>query len=111
MRYEDTVRKVCGDDWKTVSPHEKDGGYGVAIVIAFLRNCRPAISDLATHLEVPPDEIVTAYTRLAKNGVFQKTWGARKDSWLLGQTGDDGTHNFAWSHIAALAGGFIGVVY
>ena len=111
MRYEDTVRKVCGDNWKTVAPQERDGGYGVAIVIAFLRGCRPSISDLSTHLEVGSDEIITAYTRLAKNGVFQKTWGARKDKALLGQAESRGEHDLAWSHIAALAGGFIGLAY
>lgn len=106
MRYEDTVRKVCGDDWKTINPQEKEGGMGVAIVQGYLRGTRPALNDMATHLGVPTDEIYAPFTRLAKAGVFSKEWGAKKDTWLNNKDSD--YHNFAWSHIAGLASGFVG---
>jgi hypothetical protein len=109
MRYEDTVRKICGESWKTVNQQEKEGGYGVAVMIAFLRGCRPALQDLSAHLEVPTDDIISAYTRLAKNGVFQKDWGARKDRALLGQAESRDVHDRAWAHIAGMASGFIGL--
>ena len=109
MRYEDTVRKICGDNWKTVNKEERDGGYGVAIMIAFLRGCRPSISELANHLEVEHDEIVAPYTRLSYNGVFYRDWGAKNDAGLLGESPDWHDHEIAWSHIAAVSGGLIGI--
>ena len=95
------------------APLVTDGGGGFQVLGFELYDAQVTIVWCFTPRsgEVPPDEIITAYTRLAKNGVFQKDWGARKDPWLLGQTEDDSAHSFAWAHIAALAGGFIGVVY
>jgi hypothetical protein len=110
MRYEDTVRKVCGETWKTVNKREMEGGYGVAIMIAFLRGCRPSITELAQHLEVPPEELVTPYTRLAHSSVFHKDWGARRDRALLGQADSREVHDRAWAHVAGVAGGFLGLV-
>ena len=116
MRYEDTVRKICGDDWKTVAAQEKEGGFGVAIVTAYLRGCRPAVNDLVAHLsgkpgEVTPDDIIAPYTRLMRAGVFSKDWGARKDKALLNQTGIKEDFDRAMSHVAGIAGGFIGVAW
>jgi hypothetical protein len=121
MRYEEKVRNICGEDWKTVNQGEKEGGYGVACMLAFMRGQRPVISELSKHLEIPADEIVAGYTRLSKNGLFNKDWGlildeegnvlveggARRDEALLGRDGTDACER-AWAHIAAVAGGFIG---
>lgn len=106
MRYEDSVRKICGDDWKTISLPEKEGGMGVAIVQAYLRGTRPALNDMATHLGVPADEIYAPFNRLAKSGVFSKAWDTKKDPYLTSR--DIGDYNFGWSHIAGLACGYIG---
>lgn len=103
MKYEDFVRRVCGDDWRTVNDAERHGGYGVACIKAFMRGVRPSAVDLAAHLQVTPDEIATAYNRLNRNGVFSHRWAAKRDTLL--QTEDD----HAWSHIAAIAGGFVGI--
>lgn len=103
MKYEDFVRRVCGDDWRTVNDAERHGGYGVACVKAFMRGVRPSAADLATHLQVTPDEIATAYNRLNRNGIFSHRWAAKKDAELQRDS------EFAWAHIAALASGFLGL--
>jgi hypothetical protein len=108
MRYEDAVRKICGDDWKTVSYGEREGGVGVAVMIAFIRGTRPTLNDMAVHLGVPVDELHAPFTRLAKSGAFSKEWGAKKDDLLLGNTQDRKEHDKAWCHIAGIAGGLIG---
>jgi hypothetical protein len=114
MRYEDTVRDICGENWKVASPEEAEGGFGVACVKAYLRGCRPAVSDLAAHLssnpgEVTPDQILPAYTRLVKSGVFSKDHGARRDHDLSIKDRSVPEYQYAWAQIAAIAGGFISI--
>lgn len=108
MRYEEQVREICGDDWRTVNQNEKDGGYGVACLIAFIKGVRPTVADLAAHLGAKPDDVVAAFNRLHKNGVFSQNWKVKQDASLLGENGNDEDHR-AWAHIAAIAGGFLGV--
>jgi hypothetical protein len=108
MRYEDIVRKVCGDDWRTVSHSEREGGYGVACVLAFMRGAKPNIGDLANHLGVAADEIVPAYQRLNRSGAFSNRWNVKRDRAMQGHMSDEETQK-TWAHIAAVAGGFIGV--
>ena len=108
MRYEDTVRRVCGENWKTVNHQEKEGGIGVAIVQAYLRGTKPSVMDMAQNLGINPDEIVAPFSRLARNGVFSYAFNAKKDPILNASLGDDETHR-AWGHIAGTASGFIGV--
>lgn len=107
MKYEDTVREICGDDWRTVSAQERDGGYGLACAIAFVRGVRPNLSDLATHLAVRPDEIATGFNRLQKNGIFSHDYDLRHDADFCGENGFD-PEDRAKAHIAALSGGFMG---
>jgi hypothetical protein len=108
MRYEDFVRKVCGDDWKAVSLEERQGGYGVACMAAFMRNAKPSVNEMANHLGIISDEIYMPFTRLARAGAFNQRWNAKRDKALLSHMGDDEAQR-AWSHIAAIASGFIGV--
>jgi hypothetical protein len=108
MRYEDMVRRVCGENWKTVAKEEREGGYGVACVEAYRRGVRPTVNDLASHLAVTPEEILSAHARLLRNGVFSQRWNARKDQVLQNGVADDDGQR-AWAHVAAIAGGFIGV--
>lgn len=108
MKYEEVVRRICGDDWRTVSPQERDGGYGVACVQAFLKGVRPVPADLAAHLSVKPDDLIVGYTRLNKNGVFSyDNYNAKHDKGLQAPMGSD-DWNRTWGHIAAMAGGFMG---
>lgn len=109
MRYEEMVRRYCGENWKTINENEREGGMGVACVLGYIRgNVKPSIPDLAAHLGVPPDDIVSAYARLQRNGIFSPRFNARKDEELTGHPSDTNTQR-AWAHIAAISGGFLGV--
>ena len=50
MQYEVSVQDCCGANWREVSAEEKDGGYGVACMLAFLNGCQPYLEDLARWL-------------------------------------------------------------
>jgi hypothetical protein len=108
MKYEEVVRRICGDTWKTESKEERDGGYGVACVLAFMRGVRPSLADLSSHLQVTTEEIAPAHLRLTRNGVFTSRFNAKRDSSLQMNLSQDESQR-AWAHIAALSGGFIGV--
>lgn len=109
MRYEDMVRRVCGEDWKTVNPQEKAGGIGVACVLAFIRgNVKPSIQDFSNFLGVEDSEIVFPYTRLSRVGVFSQRFNAKKDPLLTNNFGSDESQR-AWGHIAGISSGYIGV--
>jgi len=106
MRYEETVRKICGDDWKIVSQQEREGGLGVAVMQAYLRGTRPTLNDMAINLGLTADELFVPFSRLLKAGVFTKNWSAKTDPYLNSK--DQSAYSFGWSHIAGLAGGFVG---
>lgn len=108
MRYEDMVRRVCGEDWRTVNPQEREGGYGVACVLGFIRGAKPTVGEMAGHLGITPDEIIVAMTRLNRNGIFTPRFNARKDPELAKHLSQQDAQR-AWSQIAAIAGGFLGV--
>lgn len=108
MKYEETIRSICGDNWRVANAQERDGGYGLACIEANLRGVRPNLSDMATHLQVRPDEIATGFNRLQKNGVFNpEVFDLRHDSDLSGDNGRE-AEDRAKAHLAALAGGFLG---
>lgn len=109
MKYEDYVRKMCGDDWRTVNHEETDGGFGVACMISYMRGIKPTLAELSKHLEVTPDDIKAPYIRLLTNGAFNRErWNAKKDPDLLGDNGDIAAER-AWSFVAAVASGFLGI--
>jgi hypothetical protein len=106
MKYEEIVRKICGDNWKVVSTEEREGGLGVAVIQAYLRGIRPTLNDMAIYLGVTADELYPPYMRLVNAGVFTKNWSAKTDPYLNSR--EPAEFNFGWAHIAAIAGGFIG---
>lgn len=108
MKYEDQVRKICGESWRTVSDQERQGGYAVACMQAYMRGVKPALPDVAKHLGVTADEIGGAFVRLLRNGAFHRDkWNAKNDNSLLGNNGDD-ERDRAWSFVAAVGSGFLG---
>lgn len=120
MKYELEIKKICGEDWKTVNDAERDGGYGVAIVIAYLRGVKPTLSELSKHIGVAPDELSRAFSRLFKNKAIGKneTWNMKKDSYFtyFAKNADDVKNLESnldffrnWSFVAAVAGGFLGM--
>lgn len=109
MKYEDHVRKVCGESWRTVEEQEKQGGYAVACMIAFLRGVKPTLTEMAKHLGVSSDEISQPFVRLLRNGAFyREKWNAKNDSSLIGNEGEDEAQR-SWAFVAAVGSGFLGV--
>ena len=109
MKYEAEIKNICGDDWKTVNDAEREGGYGVAMVIAYMRGTKPSLGEFSRHLGVNADELSKPFTRLMRNGVMGRnaTWDVSNDTTLLGRNGDDEAHRL-WSFVAALSSGFLG---
>ena len=124
MRYEDTIKRICGDDWNVASIEERDGGYGVACVMAVLDGANSNTEEIAYTLlavredEEPSEEAVkelaklieVPYRRLGASGIFSKRFNLRRDKCLNGfSTPHDG--RTAWCHIAGIASGYIGQGY
>lgn len=109
MKYEDRVRKICGEDWNTISEQEKQGGYGVACLLAYMKGARPSLPEISKHLEVTADEISVPFVRLLRNGAFNRErWDSKNDRALLGEDGEASAHH-SWGFVAAVSSGFLGV--
>jgi hypothetical protein len=91
---------------------ERDGGYGIAICLAYLQGVSPKLNDLADAIGTPPYILEIAYKRLQINGIFSPECpllDARELKMSQAQTEDEITQCAkAWCHIAGLASGFIG---
>jgi hypothetical protein len=107
MRYEEFVRKICGEDWKNGEIEEAYGGLGVACIKAYIYGAKPVLNDMANHLGVHPDDLYTPFNRLFRAGAFTK-WNIKKDKTFLGHLGNE-EHDRIWGHVAGIAGGFVGV--
>lgn len=114
--YEKIVSSVCGSNWNSseISLEERDGAYGVAMVLAALRGSRTNINDLSYAIRVPVQNLERAYKRLMLNGIFHQTSYIWNDQLLRGEVSDreDSLNvNKAWCYIAGMASGFIFRVY
>lgn len=99
------VRYVCGEKWFDGPQEEREGGYAVAIMSAYLDGCRPTIEDIADYLgldEQEVSEIEVPYRRMLVSGLFSPKFNARRDKAL--QSKDD----TAWCYIAGIGSGFVG---
>lgn len=115
--YARIVTDICGDRWASLdSPtDERDGGYGVAMVLAHLNGVRASLNEFSTFLRVPPFVLETSYKRLQLNGIFSPQSFVRGDPLLRGESSDDyedamACHR-AWCHIAGLASGYTGKAF
>jgi hypothetical protein len=112
MKYENRVREICGDEWRTTEANERDGGYGVAIMVAYLNGARPTLDDMSRHLRVDIEEIEIAFRRLQANGVFLPDYDTRNDLAILEDNSVDPVEiRTAWATIAGQASGFVGQGY
>jgi len=108
MKYEDQVRRICGEDWRVVSDQERQGGYAVAILIAYLKGTRPTLQDIANHLGVTADEINVSFIRLLRSGAFHRDeWNSKNNPDLLGNSSESEAHRM-WAFVAAVGGGYLG---
>ena len=114
LEYEKIIKLVCGDDWcsQSKTPDEKDGGFGVALALAFIRGVPPRLGDFSRELDVPHYILETAYRRLQVNGLLSARSWLINDPHLAGRqnrTDEDYKHAMIlWCHIAGLSSGFIG---
>jgi hypothetical protein len=120
MKYEKLVSEICGDNWTRASFEEQEGGYGVAMLMAFIEGATPSLPELAKALNIPISERVSkAYDRMVRSGLFSIGFNARKDKELngIGFCSDrDGriptwsnkdASKSAWCQVAAVASGIL----
>jgi hypothetical protein len=121
MKYEDVVESVCGNSWNKSSIEEMQGGYGVAMMIAFMKGEAPVLNGLSRAIDVNKRDLDLPYQRLLMTGMFSKNFDAKGDLELLGKGFsataiyikdkkfwvEDGAYRNAWAHVAAIASGFI----
>ena len=122
MKYNEVVCNICGDNWESGPYEEREGGYGVACMLAYLNGAKPTIEDISDHLGVKEKVIRVPFYRLLESGLFSKSFNARNDPTLIGDgrtetskhlEKDDYTFTVsdsiqaAWCQIAAVAGGLV----
>lgn len=110
--YEDIVRYVCGDDWNAGfrSADDKDGAFGVAIILAFVRGTKGKLHDLAKAIDIPPYILETAYRRLQINGLLSPTSWVLTDPLLYSDQDQDPMSVLrAWCDIAGRSSGYTGL--
>jgi hypothetical protein len=117
--YREELSQVCGADWLTASPDERDGALGVALVMAFREGARANLEELSARaadaLFLTPEErqqisFEIPFRRLMACGCFFPPHSARRDRALNGWEGSY-ERKTAWCHIAGCASGFIGAGY
>jgi len=109
--YEKIVRIVCGGDWNGSSstPDDRDGGFGIAMVLAYLQGSNSRLGDLSKAIGIPAYSLETAYKRLQINGIFSPRSSILDDPILkFGGSNNDNSSIRAWCHIAGLASGYTG---
>ena len=112
--YSQIVSEVCTDRWSysDTPADERDGGFGVAMTLAYLKGTRPTLTDFASVLRVPSYALEMAFKRLQMNGIFSPDSPVLNDDMLKGvdrrTRNDQMSYYRAWCYIAGLASGFCG---
>lgn len=109
----ESVRINCGENWNSQSQDEIDGGYGVAMMCAYILGVHPRLRNLCEFLDLDEKYLEVPYTRLMVNGVFQYNSPIGRDSLLRPSRKKRSYYEEelalkAWANIAALASGFLG---
>lgn len=99
---EKLVRKVIGDQWRSLPEREQDGAWGVAIVKSIIDGVRPELYEIASHLGVEKTLLWRANRRLTMNGIFRGN-KLESDRSLL-----EAEDVFTWCYYAGYASGFTG---
>jgi hypothetical protein len=104
-RYEKLVNQFS-PNWVKGDKEERDGGIGMAIVVAYIDGCRPRLSDFARYLGLEISELKDPFDKLLYAGIFSQSFNARKDRALNGDsTRSEGLN--AWGYIYGIAAGLI----
>ncbi|MFA5599856.1 MAG: hypothetical protein WDA06_04590 [Phenylobacterium sp.] len=116
MKYAELVEQICGRGWANASDDERNGGYGVAMVIAYMNGAKPDLDSLSFHVGVPATQLAKAFARLNQNNMFDDSV---KNDVELGANAVSPTASTiskwslidasrcAWSHVAGIASGYI----
>ena len=99
------IEMVCGKGWDN-NEVDKMGGFGVAIVIAFMKGVKPELPVLSSYLKIREDEIRVPFNNLFECGVFSDKFNAKKDNALLGKA-SDAEIRMAWGQVAGVSSGLI----
>ena len=100
---EKDVRRVFGNQWRSLPDRERDGAWGIAIVSSIASGVAPDLNSIAFHLGVDRDVLRLAFRRLNMNGIFQHN-AIRNDREAL-KSGD----MLAWCYYAGYASGDVGL--
>lgn len=110
--YEDIVRYVCGDNWISTDSDERDGGYGVALTLAYIRGVTPRLGDMASEIGTPAFVLEFAFRRLQVNGIFcsRSPVSSDPDLFAANAATEEGQYRclMAWCNIAGLSSGWTG---
>jgi len=74
-KYERFILDVCNiEHFSLLTKEEKDGYYGVAMLLAYQEGAKPIIKDFAYHLRVSPVLLEEAFKSLRANGIFTASY-------------------------------------
>ena len=100
----------CSETWETGSQEERDMGFGVACMQAYLIGIKPMLGEFQSYLEVDAKDIQPAFQRMLQCGLFSKAFNARGDAALNIKPNKKKSITdirCAWGHVAGLAMGII----
>ena len=71
MKYDKTILGVCNaEHFSLLNETEKNGYYGVAMLLAYQEGSKPNLKEFAYRLRVSPYLLEEAFNNLRANGVF-----------------------------------------
>jgi hypothetical protein len=103
ISYENLVREVCGNSWRSLPDDERQAAWGVAIVKSVLDGVKADLQDISTHLGVEKTHLQDAFHKLNMNGAFS-------DNRIYEDDGLENNDITAWGYYAGYACGATGPV-
>lgn len=119
-KYERFILGVCNvEHFSLLTKEEKDGYYGVAILLAYQEGAKPNLKEFAYRLRVTPYLLETAFNNLRANGVFTSIYkkaevnpkGLKigRDSIAYGWMNAEKKDAVDWCWVAGLGSGLCGL--
>jgi len=103
VKYTRTVEGMFGENWMI---DDKEGAYGVMIMLAFLQDgVKLKLDDMSKFLGIQMSELESPFTRLAHSGYFSRAFDAFNDKALLFKATPTEV-KCAWGYVAGIASGF-----
>jgi len=112
-KYGDTILDICNiENTYDISPEERDGFFGIAMVMAFRDGASPNVQDMSEYLDVNSFLLENAFNNLRINGVFGASFNVRNNPIFKVRNDEifkNHTALLTWCHIAGLSSGFCGL--